>query len=100
MARYSNRPLGLSQTELADWLGVGRSTISAVEQARRSLSLGVSVQYIRLRLAAEGLVPDAAAGLPPPAPPPVPPPGPGAAPLQQRLAECRYQLTNLDFRLR
>jgi hypothetical protein len=25
MARYNNRPLGLSQTELADWLGVGRS---------------------------------------------------------------------------
>lgn len=100
MARYNNRPLGLSQTELADWLGVGRSTISAVEQATRSLPLGVGIQDIRLMLAAEGLVPGAAAGPPQPAPPPVPPPGPEAAPLQQRLAECRHQLTALGFRLR
>jgi hypothetical protein len=67
--------------------------------ATRSLPLGVGIQHIRLMLAAEGLVPGAAAGPPQPAPP-LPPPGPEAAPLEQQLRECRYQLTTLGFRLR
>lgn len=93
------RQLALSQEEVAAWLGVGRSTVSAVEKATRSLPSGLGIQEVRLALAAQGLVPDANAGPAQPAPAPWPPPAPEAAALQQRLSECRYQHGNLAFRL-
>lgn len=99
MFRLIRRQLALSQEEVADWLGVARATVSAVEQATRSLPPGTGIQDARLVLAAQGLVPAIAGGPPQPAPAPALPPAPEAAPLHQRLADCRHQHGNLAFRL-
>ncbi len=105
MARPSNFPdsrlavmrqyLGLPQQELADFLGISRSTLANLEANRRLLSRAVHERAAPLL----DLVPEGALhlvlGIPPP--PPALPVAPTAGPLEARRDYCVWRARNLRY---
>lgn len=82
------RYFALTQAALAQWLGVSRVRLAQAEsKASRPLPLRAAAQLTQLTLAMAAALPA------PPAGPPL------LAPLQARLAECRYQVARLTEQL-
>ena len=87
---------GLTQEQLASWLGIPRSSIALAERGHQALPLHERWQRsLRLDLAALGLGLNPAGGPPVAAEPPPPPLPPVVQPLQSRLRECRYRILRL-----
>jgi transcriptional regulator with XRE-family HTH domain len=96
---------GLSQAELAAFVGISRPQLALVEAGRKNLGPGPDQ---RLQVLARQLPPPD--GLGPPAPAfgetgdgapaqPTPDPAPALAPLRRRLARCRWLRTRLAHEL-
>lgn len=81
--------LGLTQAELARWLGVSRERVAQAEIKQRALPFAAWPQLTALTVA-----------LAAPLAPPPPEPAPLLAPVRARLRECRYQAERLRLRLR
>ena len=92
---------GLTQEQLAAWLGVARSSIADGETGRRPSPLlgDYWPRELRLNLAAENLGFDPVANAPVPALPPLPPLPPSAQPVQDQLRKCQHRIRNLKYQL-
>jgi len=86
----------LPQTELAIWLGLGRSLLAMVETGQEELPRHARPWLRPWQAALAAAPPDEAA---PPSPPPLPLPATGPAAVLARLAECDYQTQRLSQQL-
>ncbi|UOQ97528.1 hypothetical protein MUN81_20135 [Hymenobacter sp. 5317J-9] len=92
---------GLTQEQLAAWLGVARSSIAEGETGRRLPPLlgDYWPREMRLNLAAANLGFDPATNAPVPALPPLPPLPPNAKPIQDQLRKCQHRIRGLRYQL-
>jgi hypothetical protein len=95
MSQETRAMFGLTQELMASWLGVPRTSLALAERNHQNLKveLSVTLQGLRLYLAAEGKVLDLSGVYATVPPLPVPPPEP--EPLQRRLTTCQLQLYRL-----
>ena len=82
---------GLTQPELAEWLGVHRVQIAYAENGQRALPLRAAARLTPFNLC----VARAVGGAPAAAPVPI-----YVAPLLARLAECRFEAVRISHALR
>lgn len=89
MSASLRQQFALTQQQLADWMGLNRSTLAQFETGRRARPVHWGTQESRLALAGHGLVFDGTA-VPVPAPPAPPLPDVLRKPLDWRLKLCRH----------
>lgn len=97
MADSTRTRFALTQQQMANWLGIARSTVAAAEKGHRSLPLG-GLESARLTVAAQGLTMMAPDG-PWVVVPAQPVPLPDEKPLRRQLAQCRLRIAALRHEL-
>ena len=99
MLSFLRDHFGITQERLASWLGTSRGTVAMSETGGRNLPALHALQEARLILAASGKVLGAHGETSTAAPLPSLP-SPTRKPLERRLVVCRYQLHNLQRKLK
>ena len=94
----TRRHFGLTQAQMAEWLGVARSTVALAENGHRLWPVGKGSQNMRLSAAALGFAADPAGAIAPLLPG-LPPPELYEDPFRKRSLYCRYHLHLLRIEL-
>lgn len=98
MADELRAQFGLTQQQMAAWLGVPRASLALAERGHQALPPGTGVQWARLFFAGRGQRYHLN-GTTEPAPPPLPPPPPLPGPLVARLDYCQHHAQRLQREL-